>query len=173
MSITDGVSTAMPVAAGDFRSAMRRFAGAVSIVSGAGPTGPLGVTATAVNSLSAEPPSLICCLNRVLELESAIRTTGSFAINVLRTDHQSLAKRFAGMDGVRGTAKFDQGEWTHLPSSVPTLVDSLASFDCRVTQIVEVGTHSIFVGLVDGICVGEHGTPLVYCDGAFASLTPL
>ncbi|HZC12141.1 MAG TPA: flavin reductase [Mycobacterium sp.] len=50
---------------------MRRLAGGVSIISGAGPDGPLGATATTVTSSMAEPPSILCCLNLLLELETA------------------------------------------------------------------------------------------------------
>jgi flavin reductase len=157
----------------DFRLAMRRLAGGVSIISGAGPDGPLGVTATAVTSLTAEPPSVLCCLNRSLQLEAAVKETGRFAVNMLRADHHDLAKHFAGMAGARGSAKFEQGNWTILPDDVPALSDSLVSFDCRVGDIVEVGTHSIFVGLIDDVYFGESGDPLVYCNGAFASLLPL
>src|ERR1700747_3606112 len=128
----------------DFRLAMRRLAGGVSIISGAGPDGPLGVTATAVTSLTADPPSVLCCLNRSLELEAAVKETGRFGVNMLRADHHDLAKCFAGMAGVRGSEKFEQGDWTTLPSDVPTLSDSLVSFDCRVGDIFEVGTHSVF-----------------------------
>jgi flavin reductase len=161
------------ISAEDFRFAMRRLAGGVSIISGAGPDGPLGVTATAVTSLSAEPPSIVCCLNRSLELESAVKQTGRFGVNMLRADHHDLAQRFAGMHGVRGSAKFEQGNWTILPSDVPALFDSLVTFDCRVDDIVEVGTHSIFVGLITQAHFGESGDPLVYCNGTFASLAPL
>ena len=157
----------------DFKLAMRRLAGGVSIISGASPDGPLGVTATAVTSLTAEPPSVVCCLNRSLELESAVKETGRFGVNMLRADHHDLAKRFAGMHGARGSAKFEQGNWTILPSDVPALFDSLVTFDCRVGDIVEVGTHSIFVGLIDDVFFGDSGDPLVYCNGAFASLAPL
>src|SRR6201998_4966268 len=157
----------------DFRLAMRRLAGGVSIISGAGPDGPLGCTATAVTSLTAEPPSVLCCLNRSLEWETAVKQTGRFAVNMLRTDHQDLAKRFAGMHGVRGSEKFEQGNWTTLPSDVPALFDSLVTFDCRVDDILEGGTHSVFVGLITQAHFGESGDPLVYCDGAFASLMPL
>jgi flavin reductase len=157
----------------DFRLAMRRLAGGVSIISGAGPDGPLGVTATAVTSLTAEPPSVVCCLNRSLQLEAAVKETGRFGVNMLRADHHDLAKRFAGMHGVRGSAKFEQGNWTILPSDVPALSDSLVTFDCRVDDILEVGTHSIFVGLITQAHFGESGNPLVYCNGAFASLLPL
>jgi flavin reductase (DIM6/NTAB) family NADH-FMN oxidoreductase RutF len=161
------------ISAEDFRFAMRRLAGGVSIISGAGPDGPLGVTATAVTSLTAEPPSVLCCLNRSLELETAVKQTGRFGVNMLRADHHDLAKRFAGMHGVRGSAKFEQGDWIILPSDVPALFDSLVTFDCRVDDIVEVGTHSVFVGLITQAHFGESGDPLVYCDGAFASLAPL
>jgi flavin reductase (DIM6/NTAB) family NADH-FMN oxidoreductase RutF len=157
----------------DFRLAMRRLAGGVSIISGAGPDGPLGVTATAVTSLTAEPPSVVCCLNRSLALEAAVKQAGRFGVNMLRADHHELAKRFAGMHGVRGSAKFEQGNWTLLPSDVPALSDSLVTFDCRVDDILEVGSHSIFIGLITEAQFGESGDPLVYCNGTFASLIPL
>ncbi|BBX63632.1 flavin oxidoreductase [Mycobacterium saskatchewanense] len=157
----------------EFRLAMRRLAGAVSIVSGAGPDGPLGVTATAVTSLTAEPASLLCCLNRALQLEAAVKRIGWFSVSVLRADHHDLAKRFAGMHGVRGGAKFEQGGWTTRHGEVPALLDSLVSFDCRVEDIVEVGTHSIFVGVITAAHFGEPGDPLLYCNGTFASLLPL
>src|SRR6201984_3217758 len=96
----------------DFKLAMRRLAGGVSIISGAGADGPLGVTATAVTSLTAEPPRVLCWLNSSLALETAVKETGRFAVNMLRADHHDLAKRFAGMHGVRGAAKFEQGDWT-------------------------------------------------------------
>src|ERR1700752_1674154 len=100
------------ISSDDFRLAMRRLAGGVSIISGAGPDGPLGVTATAVTSLTADPPSILCCLNRSLELETAVKDTGKFGVNMLRADHHDLAKRGAGMAGGRGSAKFEQGNWT-------------------------------------------------------------
>jgi len=157
----------------DFRLAMRRLAGGVSIISGAGPDGPLGVTATAVTSLTADPPSVLCCLNRSLDLEAAVKETGRFGVNMLRADHHDLAKRFAGMAGVSGSAKFEQGNWTILPGDVPALADSLVSFDCRVDDLLEVGTHSVFVGLIDDVYFGESGDPLVYCNGVFSGLAPL
>jgi len=83
----------------DFRLAMRRLAGGVGIISGVGPGGPLGVTATAVTSLTAEPPSILCCLNRSLQLVAAVKEAGRFGVNMLRADHHDLAKRFAGMHG--------------------------------------------------------------------------
>src|SRR6201998_2423052 len=128
MQATAALLQIPPISGEDFKLAMRRLAGGVSIISGIGPDGPLGVTATAVTSLTAEPPSVLCCLNRSLTLESAVKETRRFGVNMLRADHHDLAKRFAGMHGVRGSAKFEQGDWTILPSEVPTLTDRLVSF---------------------------------------------
>ena len=139
----------------DFKMAMRRLAGGVSIISGVGPDRPLGITATAVVSLTAEPASVLCCLNCSLDVRDRGQADGGSRVNMLRADHQDLAERFAGMHGVRGTAKFERGNWEILPSDVPALADSLVSFDCRVDSIMEVGTHSIFVGLIDDIYFGE------------------
>src|ERR1700730_18921557 len=123
----------------DFKLAMRRLAGGVSIISSVGPDGPLGVTATAVVSLTAEPPSVLCCLNRSLTLETVVKETGRFGVNMLRADHQDLAERFAGMHGASGLAKFEQRNWEILPTDVPALSDSLVTFDCRVDSVLEVG----------------------------------
>src|SRR6201993_811889 len=173
MQATAALLQSPPISGEDFKLAMRRLAGGVSIISGIGPNGPVGVTATAVTSLTAEPPSVLCCLNRSLELEAAVKETGRFAVNMLSADHHDLAKRFAGMHGVRGSEKFEQGDWTILPGDVPALSDSLVSFDCRVDDLLEVGTHSIFVGLITQAHFGESGDPLVYCNGTFSGLVPL
>jgi flavin reductase (DIM6/NTAB) family NADH-FMN oxidoreductase RutF len=106
-------------------------------------------------------------------LETVVKETGRFGVNMLRADHQDLAKRFAGMHGVRGSAKFEQGSWEVLRTDVPALSDSLVTFDCRVDGILEVGTHSVFVGLIDDVFFGESGDPLVFCNGTFSSPSPL
>src|ERR1700752_4305348 len=86
----------------DFKMAMRRLAGGVSIISGAGPDGPLGVTATAVVSLTAEPPSVLCCLNRSLTLETLVKETGRVGGKILRAFHKNLAEAFVRVAGGRG-----------------------------------------------------------------------
>ena len=161
------------IADDEFRAGMRRLAAGVCIISGSSSEGPLGITATAVTSLSPDPPSLLCCVNRALTLEAAIKSSGSFSVNILKDQHHHLARRFAGMDGVRGPEKFDDGAWTTRPSGVPVLSDCLAAFDCEVRQIVEAGSHSILVGEITTAHFGDIGRPLLYCDGAFAGLAPL
>ncbi|WCT06029.1 flavin reductase family protein [Rhodococcus qingshengii] len=156
-----------------FRDGMRRLAAGVSIISTQSPQGPQGITATAVTSLSADPPSVIACVNRSLQLSQAIRTAGSFGINILRDRHSDVARTFAGMNGLRGTEKFSVGAWNRSSAGTPLLTDALAGFDCDLDQIVESGTHYILIGRVTEIVIGDVGEPLVYCAGEFTGLRPL
>ena len=52
-------------------------------------------------------------------------------------------------------------------------VDALVSFDCRVVKTLTHGTHTIFLGQVEQILVGQKGKPLLYSDGQYAKLASL
>ena len=165
--------TRTTVDADEFRTAMRRLAAGVSIISASSPQGPLGITATAVTSLTAEPPSLLCCVNKNLVVGEAIRSMGRYAVNVLGQEHCTLARRFAGMDGVRGAEKFAAGNWEYPSDGVPRLADSLVSFSCDVDRVVAAGTHYILIGIITDIRTCSQGEPLIYCDGSFSGLLTL
>ncbi|UGT67758.1 flavin reductase family protein [Nocardia gipuzkoensis] len=156
-----------------FKAGMRRLAAGVSIISAQSSVGPVGITATAVTSLSAAPPSLLCCVNKNLMLGEAIQHSGRFCLNMLRDEQHPLARRFAGMEGARGTEKFSEGSWIESIGGTPALRDSLVSFDCRLDGVTEHGTHYIVIGLIDEVRLGPPGSPLLYCDATFSSLVPL
>lgn len=160
----------MTVNESDFRTGMRRLAAGVSIISSRGPDGPVGITATAVTSLSASPPSLLCCVNSNLALGEAIKANGSFVINILRDDQEWLAKRFAGMAGARGVDKFAEGDWIDLDTDAPALQGTLVSFVCRLGRADVEGTHHIFIGHIDDVRLGNAGMPLLYSDANFAGI---
>src|SRR5690349_10286801 len=104
-----------------FRLAMRQLASAVTIVtSGSGPCR-RGLTATAVCSLSADPPSLLVCINKQTECHEIIRQNGHFCVNALGADDEGLAGRFAGRDGSHGLSRFSAGSWTELVTGAPVL----------------------------------------------------
>lgn len=158
-----------------FRAAMRELAAGVTIVTAGAGDGRRGLTATAVCSVSVEPPTLLACINRATEGHAAIAESGAFCVNVVAAEHRVLADRFAGRDGARGASRFDVGDWDSLETGAPALGDALAVFDCRVVETIEWGTHTIFIGAVVGtrtrVALAEadpaaHG--LVYRAGAFA-----
>jgi flavin reductase (DIM6/NTAB) family NADH-FMN oxidoreductase RutF len=154
----------------EFKTAMRRLAAGVTIVATAGRQGRAGLTATAVCSLSADPPRLLVCVNRDSAPNGAIARAKRFSVNVLATRHKALALRFAGATGVQGEERFAKGEWREGVTGAPLLADALASFDCRLLDAVESGTHTIFIGDVREAHATPAGAPLVYAAGAFQAL---
>ncbi len=160
----------MPVPADQFKDGMRRLAAAVNIVTTASGSERLGMTVTAVMSLTADPPQLGIAINRSARSFALIGSSGCFAVNVLASDQSEVGAAFAGQGGVAGEARFAFGTWTAGATGAPLLQGAIATFDCRVVQAVDLGTHTLFVGLVEAVRVEADGTPLIYVEGAWRSL---
>jgi len=150
---------------------MRSLAGAVCIVTSLYGGRRYGMTATAVCSATADPPSVLVCVNRAAATHSAIARTGIFCVNVLRVEDAELSNAFSGVQ--KGEARFRHADWTRLATGAPALVGALVSFDCHVAQSLSHGTHSVFVGEVLGLRLGARGRPLLYAHGRYGKLASL
>jgi flavin reductase len=150
-----------------FRLGMRRLAAAVSLITTELDDGTRrGMTATAVCSVSMHPPTLLCCINRSNASYEAITRAGRFAVNVLALEDRGLADLFARP--VSTQEKFGAGLWRRLSTGAPVLESALASFDCRLSQDVAVGTHGILFGEIHAVTVrGEAAKPLLYAHGGY------
>lgn len=131
-----------------FRDAMAHVASAVHVVTTAGASGPIGLTATAVASVSDAPPTVLVCIKAGSRTLAAISANGVFCINTLRGGATDLAAIFAGRRGLEGEARFGTARWRALASGAPVLEDAIAAFDCRLVAIHEAATHRIVVGEV-------------------------
>ena len=151
-----------------FRQAMRHCAGAVALVTVGRETGRrTGLTVTAACSLSDDPPSLLVCVNRKASAHPRIREERSFAVNFLGEQHLALALTFSGQKGVDGDERFAFGDWTKLATGTPVLQDAVAAFDCDLGEVIETGTHAVFVGTVRAATCDAVVSPLVYLRSAF------
>jgi flavin reductase (DIM6/NTAB) family NADH-FMN oxidoreductase RutF len=155
-----------------FRTGMRRLAASVCLITTLNEDGSRnGLTATAVCSMTAAPPTLLCCLNRSSNSFAAIEKAGMFAVNVLSTDDREIADRFA--TSLAGDDKFALGDWAALGTGAPILTTAIAAFDCRLANVVAVGTHGILLGEVQAIELNPHeARPLLYVDGAYGAFHP-
>lgn len=169
------------VGAGEFRSGMRRLAGAVCILTVRRNGVRAGLTATAVMSISAEPPRLVVCVNRSVFAHELLEAGGALCVNVLGTGNLEDARRFAGLvDGVSGDARFASAAWCDVEDGAPALAGALTAFQCSVIELIPAGSHTLV--LCEVVDVGLSGNsaesapaspPLVYFDGRFASLGEL
>lgn len=152
----------------DFFSAMRRLAASVTIITTGTADKQAGLTATAVCSLSADPPSLIACVNREAGAHDLIASSGRFAINLLSADQEELAMLFA--DPQRAKTRFEQAAWHADNHGVPLLEGTAANIICRLERAVEAFTHTIFIGVVEDIHLNK-SSPLLYGTGSFGRFT--
>jgi flavin reductase (NADH)/flavin reductase len=153
-----------------FLAGMRKVAGAVSVITTTANDGERrGLTATAVCSLSAEPPSLIACVNRKTWVAQFVPDSGVFAVNVLSHAQETIARTFAGQTSLAAEDRFSVGDWRTGMTGAPIVRGALVSFECRLEQIVDHTTHIILIGRVVQTAPGE-GHSLVYLDGSFSSV---
>lgn len=138
---------ALPASAA-FRSAMAQLVHAVHIVTTAGEAGRAGMTATAVASVSDNPPTVLACIVASSRTLAAIEANGVFCINALAADDRELAEIFAGRRGIVGEGRFAHGQWSASATGAPVLGTALASFDCRLVAIHPVATHHVLIGEV-------------------------
>ena len=151
---------------------MRRLVGSVCLITTVAPDGARsGLTATAVTAGTAEPPTLLVCINRKNSSHAAIVGSGIFAVNVLGLEDRPLSDRFAS--SISGDERFSEGEWETLATGAPTLKSALVSFDCRIAHTTVVGTHTILLGEIAAFHSHQDGRSLLYAHGSYGGFTPL
>ncbi|HET7889740.1 MAG TPA: flavin reductase family protein [Bradyrhizobium sp.] len=150
-----------------FRLAMRRFPAAVSVITSADQSRRHGMTATAVTSLSLDPPSLVVCINKTTLLHDIIQVGRHFCVNVLRRDQSELSCAFSG--AVAPEARFGHGTWLTSAEGVSYLAEAQANIFCRKVAAVPYGTHTIFIGEAEAVHVHDPIEPLIYQDTKYCS----
>lgn len=150
-----------------FRRAFGLFATGVTVVSASSGTAVHGMTANAVASLSLDPLLILVALDRRARMNQFIRDAGGFAMNVLRDDQEALSRFFSGGWKHRLPPEFRFEPW----EGVPRLVGSLASFACRLDQVLEGGDHWIITGRVTSLHEGlPPYRPLLFFSGRYRRL---
>lgn len=154
-----------------FREGMRRLAGAVTIVTAGEGDEAVGMTATAVCSLSMDPPRLLACINRFGAMYRALSPNARFCVNLLPAGARTVAERFAGSTALSGAQRFDPEHWLSEPGFSPRLAKATSAIACTVHSLTVLDTHAIVVGSVEAVWnAAEDKAPLVYHQQAFRTL---
>lgn len=149
-----------------FREVFGRFATGVAVITSTGTAGSGGMTANALCSLSLDPLlALVCFENRARTLP-IVREAGRFAVNLLAADQQGLAGVFASK--LPEAEKLDAVAH-HLHDGMPVIDGALAWATCELRELLEGGDHTIAIGAVLSMGLGE-GVPLLWYAGRYHSL---
>jgi flavin reductase len=155
-----------------FRAAMRRMAATVTVISTTAENGSRhGMTATAVTSVSADPPAVLACVNRSAALHAQLGLGRRLCINLLHCSQQRLSEVFAG--ALEGEIRFTEGDWLSNAEGVPYLADAQANIFCEIEALHAYGTHSVCIGRVTHATYRADVAPLIYQDGTYMCTGPL
>jgi flavin reductase (DIM6/NTAB) family NADH-FMN oxidoreductase RutF len=149
--------------------ALRRLAGGVAVVTCRDGGTRHAMTATAVNAMSMQPPSMIVCVNRSTAFHAAISRASGFAINILHRNQVEISMGCGGE--AHGEDRFGFGAWGE-EDGVPVLTDAQARVVCGKEATLDYGSHTIFIGRVTSIGIHGEVDPLIYVDGKYTCLPP-
>jgi flavin reductase (DIM6/NTAB) family NADH-FMN oxidoreductase RutF len=153
----------MPIDTQLFRAAMGRLVTGVTVLAARERDGRLiGMTASAVTSLSLDPPMLLACVGHAAAAHQALTQGDRFSVNVLATEQEDLSRRFA----TRDLQRFAGIAYDVTPSGLPWLRGALACLECRRDAVHEGGDHSIVTGVIEWARVTD-GEPLLHSLGGY------
>lgn len=166
-SIDAGIS---PV---ELRQAFRNHPGGVAVITADDGTGPVGLTATSVVSVSAEPPLFSFSLSSASPTSQVIVNADSVVIHLLGAGQLEIAKLFS----TKGADRFgDTNSWARLPTGEPYLVNAPVWIRGRVVERLRMraGTSIVIAchALQAHNSAGGDNAGLVYHDGAWHRLGP-
>lgn len=167
-ALQQSASAHTDVTEADFKAAMRQVTSPVGVVTAKAGKLRNGLTATAICSVTANPPTILICVNRDASAEKLIAESNAFAVNFL-TDEQHQIARLFSTSKLEPEQRFAMGNWSSLATGAPVLDGCVASFDCRVDGFNEIGTHRVYFGRVVGVNSLDQGG-LLYRDGLFRRL---
>ena len=156
----------------DFKLSMQLLTSSVAVITSSYEGVRCGMTATAVCSLTADPPSLLVCVNRNAHTYSPIMDSRKFCVNILAQDQADVAQVFAGSSDDPQDKFLRAGTWTASSSGMPVLEGCLLSFSCRVEKWLNTKTHAALVGLIHEVRVNADADALLYARRQFTSVQP-
>ena len=153
-----------------FRQVLGHFPTGVAVVTGMDADGkPAGMAVGSFTSVSLDPPLVAFMPDRSSTSWPRFRDSGSFCVNILGAEQESVCRTFAS----RGGDKFADLSWQPAGSGAPVLDGVLAWIDCDTEVVHEAGDHFIVIGRVRELDIGTPALPLVFFQGGYGRFSSL
>ena len=153
-----------------YRHALGRFATGIAVITTRAEGFDHAMTVNSFTSVSLDPPLVLFCCEKIARFHEAVTASGTWVASVLSAEQADASRWFAK----RGRPFDDQfAAFATHPATVvdaTALSGSLATIECRTVGAYDGGDHTVVVGEVVAVAVGE-GEPLLYFDGGYCSLS--
>lgn len=158
-----------------FFDGMSYAAATVNVITSDGVAGKVGLTVSAMSSVSADTPrpTLLICLNENSSATDTLLKNGVFCVNVLHNHQSYISDVFAGRYKDTVKDKFDSTDWVIGATGSPRVRDGLVGFDCEIVSTKKVGTHHVIFGEVAEITIAKKGYALIYANRSYGSSQPI
>lgn len=122
------------------------------------------ITLAWAGTVCSDPPMLSVSIRPERYSYPLIRETGEFVVNLV-TEELTRAADFCGVRSGRDLNKFEAAGLTPEPSvkiAAPAIAESPVNLECRVTQVIPLGSHDLFLAeilavRVDARLINEKG----------------
>ena len=153
----------MPNEQDQFRRVMRQWASGICIVATVHNGVCHGMTVSSFASVSLEPQLVTVSLMKASRTHEFVIKAKIFGITMLSESQREISKVFAGQIP-ESENRFNGLETWTLATGSPLLKNGLAYLDCRLKDVYDFGTNSLFIGEVVASAEGNGGRPLLYFD---------
>ena len=148
----------------EYICAMRGLTSTVNVLSAERNGVKKAMTATAVTSLSLDPPSMIASVNLNASIHNLLSVGNCFCINVLTSSQSELADVCSKNE--EEDSRFKIGNWVYY-DNIPYNQDSQSNVFCRCFDLSKQVTHTIFFGEVIKVINNDTSSPLLYREGDY------
>jgi flavin reductase (DIM6/NTAB) family NADH-FMN oxidoreductase RutF len=157
----------MAVDAETFKRALGSWATGVTIVTSR--VGDLchGMTVSAFNEVSLEPPLILICADKTSNTLGVIQQAGAFSVSILSSGQDELSGLFANKQ--KEAIRFDGLDCPPGATGCPRIPGALVWLDCSVHQAVDAGDHIVYIGQVEDAEVQDQG-PLIHFRGRYGEI---
>jgi 3-hydroxy-9,10-secoandrosta-1,3,5(10)-triene-9,17-dione monooxygenase reductase component len=149
--------------AATYRTVLGHFATGVVLVTANDADEPVGMACNSFTSVSLEPPLVLFCAAKSSTTWPRIRTSGTWAANILDEDGEEVCRLFAQ----KGADRFARIAYAPGRTGSPILEDALAFVDCETIAEHDAGDHVIVVGRVIELGYQHEGKPLLFYRGGY------
>lgn len=115
------------------------------------------ITVAWTGTVNSDPPMVSVSIRPERYSYPIIKETGEFVIN-LTTKDLVFATDYCGVTSGKNTDKFQKLNLTPCPSKVvacPGIAQSPVNIECRVTQVIPLGSHDMFLAEVVSVSVDD------------------
>ena len=157
----------------EFRATMAHFASGVTVVTSELDGEDVGMTATALCSVSLDPPTLLLGVGHGSRMHEALSVLDTWAVSFLPAGARQVATRFAIKGRPSDRLLLADLAWGRGPVTGHVILDeALAAVECVTEQRILVADHTLMIARVVGAqSRNPAAPPLVHFRGRYRSVT--